>query len=203
MAISTYAELVAQVLLQIGDDDDEGLIPNWIALAEAEIGPYLAAEALDDIVKEACTIDAEYETLPTGFLGFLRIVIGDPPRVLRAAPPGGMVYDTTGVPGFYAIVGGFIQVFPAPSSAQTGTWVYRKRLTALSSAAPSNWILTRSPNIYLHGTLRHAALHYRDEGMFTLHDGLFAAALEALRLEEWRRRWGEGPTEMIPAGTVV
>ena len=62
----------------------------------------------------------------------------------------------TGTPEFYTIIADELQLGPIPGSAQTIEMLFYKKFDALTSSAPTNWMITNAPDVYLYGCLLEA-----------------------------------------------
>ena len=76
------------------------------------------------------------------------------------------------------MVGPSFQFCPIPDAAYTGTLAYWTKLTPLSDAASSNWVLATHPDVYLYGTLVQSAPYLMDDARLSVWGGLFTTALE-------------------------
>lgn len=162
MALTTYAQLKAAVASYAARNDLTSVIPDFITLAETMFNqgddqngfPPLRTREMEIIADEAPT-DGEI-TLETDFLEMRRVTsTDDPRRVLTYATPEWMdeMYPTsaTGYASFYTIIGSSLIVRPVGSG--NIEYIYYQKIPALSDAAPSNWLLAKSPNAYLFGSL--------------------------------------------------
>ena len=70
-------------------------------------------------------------------------------------------YRPNGDPQFYTIAGGKLQIVPARAGSVILT--YYSRLPALTTAAPTNWLLQKSPHVYLYSVLAEAYAFQKDE----------------------------------------
>jgi hypothetical protein len=69
---------------------------------------------------------------------------------------------------------------------------YRSGIPPLSSAAPTNWLLTQYPSAYLWGTLSYAAPYIGDDPRLQLWLGAREAAIERIRLADRRAKYPHG-----------
>jgi hypothetical protein len=72
---------------------------------------------------------------------------------------------------------------------------YLSGLTALSNAAPTNWLLTQYPSTYLWGTLSMAAPYIGDDPRMAVWLGLREERIEDIKLADRRAKY--------PAGLVI
>jgi hypothetical protein len=63
---------------------------------------------------------------------------------------------------------------------------YYKKIPALSDSNTSNWLLAKSPAMYLYGALVQSAPYLRDDDRITTWGTLYKEAFNDLMLEEQR-----------------
>jgi len=155
----TYAELQSCLLAWL-DDSAPNINPaECIGLAERRLTRLLnvpemeATTMLDASVssidlppdfREAreCTLDISPHTL----------LEATAPATLRLLFPSNRV----GQPQVYAISGASLLIAPSPDAAYTIRLVYKQAVPALSDANPTNWLLTKHPDLYLAASLAMA-----------------------------------------------
>lgn len=69
---------------------------------------------------------------------------------------------------------------------------YYSKIPALSDDAPTNWLLTKKPNIYLYATLMEAAPFMQDDNRIAVWERLLAEAITAFQLSDQMARWSNG-----------
>jgi hypothetical protein len=104
--------------------------------------------------------------------------------------------NTAGEPVYYTIMGGLIEAYPSPNADYTIEMAWYRELTAMSADADYNWLLTKAPDIYLYGSLIHSAPYLKDDSRAVVWLQLHDAALEELRLEDEKARFGGGTIKM-------
>jgi hypothetical protein len=107
---------------------------------------------------------------------------------------------SVGVPSVYTLIGNEIRLGPAPaaSAGLVAELQYYARVPALSAAAPSNWLLTAAPNVYLFGALLEAAPYIGDDMQLAKWHRLYSAAVTGLQSQDRRSRHGGSPLTMAP-----
>ena len=165
MALGTYEELTAAI-----SDWEERTFAStktdeFIALAEAKANRKLQQ---DFRRRTSATVNTDADglgVLPTGFVGVssvLRNLIGSVP--LRQVSWDAMIernpYRIGDNAGVYAINGTSIMV--APVTDDDFLIKFASTLTALSAAAPTNWLLTLAPDYYLFGCQAAASAFLKD-----------------------------------------
>lgn len=197
MAISTYSELRTAVANWLDRSDLTSRIPEFIALAEADINRLPRIRAMEQRV--TATLDEEYISLPTDFLSMRNFQLNtNPKQVLRFVTP--EYIDTfwagsiTGRPVVYTMLGGEIQVAPAPDSSYTAEMDYYKRWNIATDVV--NWLLTNNPDVYLYGALLQAEPFLRNDKRIKTWAGMYGKAIADLELSDWRERFSGGSLAM-------
>lgn len=166
MSITTYAELKTAVANWLDRSDLTSRIPEFIALAEAQIARDLRIRENEKRV--TATISTEYFDIPTDFIEMRNFQLNTTPvtQMEYASPEQLDIFNpdsTAGNPLFYTIHGSEFQVKPVPDGNYTAEMTYWYRPTAFSADADTNTILTRYPDIYLYGALATAAPFIDDD----------------------------------------
>lgn len=162
MAITTYTELQTAIAAWIKRDDMTATIPDFIKMAETVFNlgdgdpdapgyiPPLRAREME--TQTDLTISGGAVAAPSGFLEAIRVLAATSPERLLSyatpewlseAYPNGQDADA---PDFYTIIG---SNFISPASFEL---TYYTAIPPLASN-PTNWLLTKSPNAYLYGSL--------------------------------------------------
>ena len=141
------------------------------------------------MVCASATSDAEIVALPADFLEPYSLVIepgGSNPLLrymseketneLKAAKVTGNVFG-------YTLIDNAFELVPAPNGDVDLRLVYYARIPALSTAAPTNWLLTKSPDLYLYSTLLQSAPYLNDAARLQTWASMRASLMEAMRLE--------------------
>ena len=190
MAISTYSELQTAIASWLNRSDLTAQVPDFIALAETRINRDLRAREQQVIVTTGASINTAFLALPGDFLEFKSFRITDvggnafelmlaTPEQLSAALAENSVSNT---PKFVTIIGDQFQLWPAPEQTYVGSLAYVRKVPALSDAAPTNWLLSDAPDVYLYGALMAAGPFLRDNEALVTFKALFDEAIEAIRV---------------------
>lgn len=183
MALDTYAGLKSSIAGWLNRDDLTAVIPDFIALAEADMNSRLRLRSM--LTRSTATLDEAYETLPADFLGMWRVVVND--DRIRFAPTDLLAQyalDWAGeAPLYFSIVGDQLQLVPTPTALATATieMTYYARPVALSDTNTSNAILAASPAIYLYGSLVQAAPYLGDDARVQTWGQLYSQACDVLQ----------------------
>lgn len=154
MSISTYSELVTAVTGFLHNSAAAGMAPTLIALAEAKFNRELRVE---DMVEEYTgSITASEISLPADFLEAISLSVGDDPFEFK---PRTVFFTLDG--NFYTRRGDQLILAKNITGATDVSLIYYARIPALTEAAPTNWLLTAAPDLYLYGTLIEAVPYMR------------------------------------------
>lgn len=186
MSISTYAELKASIASWLNRDDLTSVIPDFIALAEADINRKLRHYKMVERVD--ATLDSRYVQLPANWLETIRFSITTSPTYrLEAITVDDMLKyredtsDASGRPRYYTHIGEAIEVFPTPDAEYGMQLAYYEEVAALSDSNTFNWLIQMAPDVYLYGALLQAAPYLLDDGRIQVWNGLYQNALGSLQ----------------------
>lgn len=185
MALDTFANLKTAIADHLNRDDLTSYIPDFITLAEAQMQRDLPRHYLRE-TRTTLTVDGQFESAPADYAGVVRISIQGKHRPLDLMSLAEMQRnrdmgdDTTGEPLAYAINGGDLEFWPTPDSSYTADLVYIQKITALSDANTSNWVLSSAPDAYLYGALIHSAPFLRDDERIGVWAALYQSAIDGL-----------------------
>ena len=162
MAISNYSELQTAVANWLDRDDLAARIPEFIVLCEARFNRSLRIRAMETLDISVDTVGGTSTVaLPTGYVQMRDIsLITSPITQLQYVTPEIMnrlnAGSLTGKPETYTIIANSILFGPTPDSAYDISMLYYKTFDALTDAAPTNWVITNAPDVYLYGALLEA-----------------------------------------------
>ena len=194
MAITTYSELKTAVADFLNRSDLTTAIPNFIALAEASLNRRMRAPEM--VTRATVTVDAEYENRPADWLETIRYQINtNPITVLEFVTPQEASiqqtkFSASGVPMFFSTVGTQFQHVPAPDGSYTGELMYYARVSGLSDANTSNWLLTANPDIYLYATLVQSAPYLKEDERIGVWAGILDRLMAEYEVAEQRAKTG-------------
>jgi hypothetical protein len=185
--ITNYTTLVSTVADYLNRQDLSAQIPTFIQFAEADMNTRLRTREM--IVRATTTNDDEYVRLPLDFLeGInLQIVGGQSPLRYITLDEADIVNARQGynAPTFYSLMNGAIELVPPPATGVDVEieMVYYGKITALSEANQTNWLLLKAPDVYLYGALVHAAPFLMDDQRISVFGSFYSQRVEALNDE--------------------
>ena len=159
MAITTYSELQNAIVDWLNKPDLSQLAADFIALVEADLNSRLRCR--EQIIRARTTSNAEFVDVPGNWVEAINLHIVGGQQPLRYVTldqadifNGEQTYTS---PHFYSLMNGAIEIIPAPAENIEIEMIYYAKITPLSNASPTNWLLTKAPDVYLYGALSHAA----------------------------------------------
>ena len=185
--ITNFTTLVSTVADYLNRQDLSAQIPTFIQLAESDLNTRLRCREM--IVRATTTNDDEYVRLPLGFLeGInLQLVGGQSPLRYITLDEADIVNARQGynAPTFYSLMNGAIELVPPPATGVDVEieMVYYGKITALSEANQTNWLLLKAPDVYLYGALVHAAPFLMDDQRISVFGSFYSQRVEALNDE--------------------
>lgn len=195
MSISTYAELKAAVADFLNRDDLDSAVGSFIALAEADMGRAIRHWRME--TRSTAEIDTQYSALPADFLQAIRFYItSNNTHPLELISQNELLdrkmanLNTSGMPKFYAITAGEIEVYPVPDGTYDAELYYYKSIPALSDSNTTNWMLTYYPDAYLYGALIHSAPYLKDDARIQVWVGLYQNAIASINAESDKTKFG-------------
>lgn len=185
--ITNYTTLVSTVADYLNRQDLSAQIPTFIQLAESDLNTRLRCREM--IVRATTTNDDEYVRLPLDFLEGINVQIvgGQSPLRYITLDEADIVNARQGynAPTFYSLMNGAIELVPPPATGVDVEieMVYYGKITALSEANQTNWLLLKAPDVYLYGALVHAAPFLMDDQRISVFGSFYSQRVEALNDE--------------------
>lgn len=166
--VTDYDSLVENVAAydeRADDTDFVARIPGFIHLFEASLSRNIRGR--ETSFTTTLTTDANgYATLPSDFLRFrsFTTVNGNLYRSLNPIAAGAVAtlypIDTASDAVSVSISGNNIRL--SPTAASSVSLEYDRRFVGLGPSNQTNWVLDDNPDLYLAGTLAHAAAYLKD-----------------------------------------
>ena len=185
MTITSYATLQSEIASWLNRDDLTAIIPTFIQFVEADVNSRLRHQKM--VVRAQATSNQEYVQLPSDWLEAINI------HIIDGAQP--LSYVTLNEadrinkqqiitqPSFYSIMDDALEIVPAPGSNIDIEMIYYGKIPALSVSNTSNWLLVKAPDLYLYGSLVHAAPYLLDDQRVGMFANMYNSRLESLALE--------------------
>ena len=197
MPLDSYTSLKTAVANWLNREDLTSQIPDFIALAEARFNREMRVNAM---VQRDYTIATNgYVQLPDDWLQHISMIITAPADTYEALTYIGVeeYYDRqkdglTGSPRYYTIIDNNILLLPLPTQNVTLEIVYYGKIPALSDSNTSNWLLARSPDLYLYGSLIQAEAYLNNDERIPLWTAAVAKTIADMSLESERAKRPQG-----------
>lgn len=195
MAISTYSELQTAVADFLNREDLAAAIPTFIRLAESRIDRDMLHWRQE--VRSEATLASQFSAIPADFIRPIRLqILSTGTNEVSPVSTATMLQmrsdrmDAAGRPAHYAVTSGGLELFPTPDAEYASSLVYYGRITPLSDAAPSNWLLLDAPDVYLYGALVHSAPYLKDDARVALWESFFAQSIGAMNTASEAAKFG-------------
>lgn len=187
MAITTYSELQTAVQNWLMDRTDiADFVPDFVTLGSGYINGALRVRQMETVAD--LTPTSGICTLPDDFIEPRRVVEkASVRRLLGYISPTRADHEypsrQSALSNSFTIIGSSLYTFPLTSSDVELT--YYAKVPALSDAAPTNWLLTARPELYLRASLMHAAEFIKDDEEAAKQKALADMVIEQMhRLDE-------------------
>jgi hypothetical protein len=187
MALGTYTDILAGVAAWLNRSDLTAVIPDFITLAEARIARDMRLRRQVTNAALLTVGGAQSVALPADFLEIENISLSSAspvgalsvvtPEILDRRYPAG---HNAGQPAVYAMLADTLLFGPTPDAAYTVSLDYYKRFDALATA-PTNWLLTNYPMVYLAGALTEAWLYLQEDAKVVMWDTRYRAECATLQ----------------------
>ena len=192
MALANYSDLQSAAADWINRADLTAVIPTFITLAEAKFNRELRLR--DMLVRAEATTSNEFVAVPADFLENYSLElnmaqIGPQASLAFIGPLEAKVLKANKIVGlvrYYTIIDGAFELLPAPGSDTDVVLTYYQKIPALSDTQTTNWLLTKSPDLYLYSTLLEAAPYLRDDDRMAMWGQARGQVLAAMQLESER-----------------
>ena len=207
MALDSFPNLKTSLIEWSKRSDALAMTDDFIAMAESEmfaneVEP-LQVRELEARAISSLTTASRFIALPTNYISMRRIKLnrsgGD--ADLRFVVPEQMRIDSAaGMPCHFTVTDK-IELDRTPDDTYTAEIQYYQTITPLSSANPENTILTKYPQIYLHGGLWALYTWALQEDKAEYHYQKFIAAIRGANKLSMKGRIGSAPYMRIEGAT--
>lgn len=204
MSLENYTELKKTIIEWSHRRDANLLIDDFIKLAESEM--FSNDEEILNISSFETTVTllttGKEIDLPVDYLSHRSLKIKSNKVTLRYETPSELMESpTVGTPTSYTIIGNKIRFNIEPSAEQELTFDYLAEVTPLTSENPTNYILTKHPQIYLFGalwSLKEWAGETEDSQIFYLK---FIKSIRGANKRYRKGKYGVAPQMRIKGST--
>lgn len=194
MAITNYTDLQSAVADWLHRDDLTNTIPTFIQLAEKQMSRQLRVKNQET---EATGTATTTIALPADYVQAISLTLevgGEYyPLTQKDRYSATILNNNSSIASYYTIEGGNIVITPPPGSNTNYTLQYYAEVTPLSGAAPTNWLVTAHPDLYLYATLIQSAPYLEDDSRITTWDAMYARILASIKEQDDNDRWSGSP----------
>jgi hypothetical protein len=197
MALDTYAALQTSIGDWLNRSDLTSQIPDFIALAEARFNRELRTLQMETRISPS--ISAANYALPADWLETVNFsVLGASgyEQQLQFIDPAEYAIKARhlldGDFRYYTQIGSSYYILPPPTTATTFYLNYRQKIPALSNSNTSNWLLAKSPDLYLYGSLLMAEPYLQNDERIPLWAAAAQKTIADINLESDRARQPRG-----------
>lgn len=192
MAIGTYSELQSAAADWLNRQDLSSVITTFITLAEAKFNRELRTR--DMLTRSEALSSNEFVAVPSDFLEAYDLELNmaglsAQQRLLYVGPDEAKLLKANKIrnlPRYFTIIDGAFELLPAPTSNVDLLLTYYAKIPALSGAQTTNWLLTKSPDLYLYSVLLEAAPYLKDDARVTLWASARQQVVDAMSMESER-----------------
>lgn len=209
MAISTFNELKTAVLeWSDAEGQIEDKLDEFVSMATHSFNygaPGVPALRTRQMVTTTdLTPTASVCTLPTDYLQYRRVVEkASIRRELSYITPSSVedMYADRGsrLSNHFTIIGSTLRMFPLSSNAIELT--YFQKIPELTDAAPTNWLLTAHPSIYLQATLMQVGIFMRHDDLTARSAQFISSLIPGLQSADVMANYAYAPSR--PRGMVI
>jgi hypothetical protein len=191
MALDTFSGLKTTIADYLNRDDLTSIIPSFITIAEAKFNRKLRVRQM--VKRATATLDTAFFAFPSDFLQAKEFQLNTNPITYLeyvTEKQGDLMRQNSivasGQPKYYTIVGTQLEVIATPDSSYTGELTYYGKITALSDANTSNWLLAYAPDLYLYGALLEAIPYLKDDERLNTWGQMYQSTLSDIEVADQR-----------------
>lgn len=195
MSLTNYTDLQASLTNWLKRDDLTANIPDFIALAEAQmtrdfINMNPPPRAMETTATG--TLSGNTIALPTGYLGTKRFQIqinGRYYQLTYKTSEQMANYSVSGRPSYYCGMGDNLEIAPPPDSSYAYSWVYYKKPDSLAIAVNGvNWVLSNNPDLYLYASLLQSAPFLKNDNRLVMWAGIYKELISSFEMANRKDR---------------
>jgi len=214
MPFGNFTEISDSIISWSHRNDLNLLVPDFIALAECEmynpspiegiVAKPLELKQLEKTSTTPTTTTSRFIALPTDYASMRSSrldVLNRPDFLEYRAPDQLRRFDVTGRPCFFTVIGIQIEFDRVPDEIFDVEIQYFAKDAALTAAAPTNFVLTNHPTIYLYGGLAQLFTHSGDDENKAKYDRKFMGAIQGANQSDRRGRFGPAPVMKVEGST--
>jgi hypothetical protein len=188
--ITTYATLQTAVAGMMHRSDLTANLPLFIQLCEADLNNKLLLSDMQSDEPLTLVQNQNYIPLPSGFVSPIAfwLVISSLRTELEWCLPEQLPYNVSATQPTHVAVDGANLRFDCPAGSAYSAFLRCIKRSNLSVSNTSNALLLTSPDVYLYGTLKQAALYAADDAAVVKWDKFYRDAIAGKKASDSRSR---------------
>mgnify|MGYP003672397905 FL=1 len=186
MALTNYTGLKASIADFLNRDDLTSVIPDFVALAEAQINRDIRHWKMEARTSGQQDPADEYMQIPADWVETIRLhLTGTGTSVVNLVSRDAMAdkraaqENAAGTPRMYTHADGQFQLYPTPDATTNFELLYYQKIPSLITNT-DNWLLLEAPDVYLYGALLHSAPYLAEDARVAVWAQMYSAAVQRL-----------------------
>jgi len=186
MALTNYTGLKASIADFLNRDDLTSVIPDFVALAEAQINRDIRHWKMEARSSGQQSAADEYMQIPADWVETIRLhLTGTGTSVVNLVSRDAMAdkraaqENAAGTPRMYTHADGQFQLYPTPDATTNFELLYYQKIPSLITNT-DNWLLLEAPDVYLYGALLHSAPYLAEDARVAIWAQMYSAAVQRL-----------------------
>lgn len=186
--IVDYNSLKSGIADELNRTDLDNVIPLFIQTMERQTERQLRVREM--LKQQAITINALTLPLPDDFLEVRAINVDDTrPYNMEFVSLDFFTQSTeNGKPRQFTILGDTIKFHKTPDKPYSANLLYYGNIPSLSDSVPTNWLLTKHPDIYFYGSLLNSAPYLKEDARIATWAQFYQNAVDSLKILDERGR---------------
>jgi len=186
MALTNFTGLKASIADFLNRDDLTSVIPDFIALAEAQINRDIRHWKMEARSSGQQSVNDEYMQIPSDWVETIRLhLTGSGTTVVNLVSRDAMAdrrsanENASGTPRMYSHADSQFQLYPTPSQDTDFELLYYQKIPSLITNT-DNWLLLEAPDVYLYGALLHSAPYLAEDQRVAIWAQMYSASVARL-----------------------
>lgn len=191
LTLDTYADLKAAIALWLNRRDLTDQIPAFITMAHAKFNRELRVRDMQ--TRAEATTSGEYITVPSDFLAPYSLelavvpgVWGEPIEFISEDQAKQRRAERANQFRWYSIFGNSFELIGAQPTNVNFKLKYYAAIPKLSASVTTNWLLTKSPDLYLYGAVLEAAPYLKNDERLSTWATMRQQVIDMMNLESER-----------------
>jgi hypothetical protein len=192
MALATYSDLKSTIADYLNRADLTSVIPTFITLAEAKFNRELRLR--DMLTRAECVSDNEFVALPIDFLEAYLLEL----NMTNIAPQMPLTFvgpneaktlkanKIINKVRYFTLIDGAFELLPSPQADTDLLLTYYAKIPALSDSQTTNWLMTKSPDLYLYSSLLEATPYLKNDERVQIWAAARQQVMDAMNIESER-----------------